>query len=530
MTDSPIIPLGPVGQSAAEHPRCVPARSRLAEGVIKTEVCVVGTGAGGAVAGTELARAGKQVLFLEAGPGIGTRELSKHRDLTWSTQQMFASAGVQYSVGDPPLLIPSGMTVGGSTVLNSAICFRPPDERLEEWAAVGGAHLSPEAMAPIVDEIWQRIGVHRTHLGIGRRHNQVFADGVKALGWEGEWMDRNAPACSGCGLCHFGCPSGGKASVDKSILPEAMQRRAEILTRARVDGVIIEGGRARGVEVSVLGEDREEVGRLKVEADLVIVSGSALRSPVVLANSGVDNPHNGRHLSLHPAAPAVGEFEEPVVLWDGVPQGYWCHHPDDPGVTIETATAGPAEIFALFGRPGLEGAHEMLRFKHLAMSGGMIRDVGEGTVTPSDGGRPSISYDIQPADLARLKAGIAGAARIYFAAGAKRVAPLVQPVRFFDSLDATLAHIETAKKPADLALIYASHPHGTCRIGPKEGPKAGVVDGDGKVHGVEGLYVMDGSILPTTVGKNPQVSIMSVSLQLSSAGDLDAPRGCGQGP
>jgi choline dehydrogenase-like flavoprotein len=503
--------------SASEHPRCRPAQEVMDQGTLSAEVVVVGTGAGGAMAGTEMARAGKKVLFLEAGGAFGQKDFKK-RSLVWSTSHLYLNHGPNLAMGKPNILIPAGRTVGGSTVLNSAICFRPPKERLQEWEArLGHPGIGPEAMKPHVDEVWRRLGVTPTHPGNGRMHNLLFQRGVVALGIkEHNWIDRNAPTCMGCGICHLGCPTGAKLSVDRALLPDALENGAEILTRARADGVIVEGGRATGVQVTVVDPKTEErVGTLKVKADLVIVSGSAMGSPRILDLSGVQNAHLGRHLSIHPATPVLAEFDGPVVMWDGVPQGYWAKSPKAPETTLETANVGPNELFALLGAAGQDGGEISRRFAHYALAGPMLRDVGEGSVSTGEKGRISIKYDLQPIDLERLVAGAKLAVQIYFAAGARRVSPLVHPIRFHEREADALAQLEGVREATDMAYIYASHPHGTCRMGKAQGEYAGVVDKDGKVHGQEGLYVMDGSIFPTTLGVNPQISIMSLTQALS---------------
>lgn len=505
----------PVGPSVARHPRCRPAREVLGQGTLSTEVVVVGTGAGGALAGTELSRRGRKVLFLEAGGAFDERDFQR-RSLTWSTVHLYNQRGAQLSLGEPAILLPSGRAVGGSTVINSGICFRPPRARLEEWSRLtGAAHLAPDAMEPVVDEVWRRIGVFKTHAGIGRRHNLLFEEGVRRLGFPGGWIDRNAPICGGCGICHLGCPSGAKASVDKSILPEALHLGAEVLYRARVEGVRVEGGRATGVDVIVLDERDEPQGSLFVRADLVILSGSALGSPLILEASGVGGSERGKHLSIHPGSAAVGEFEEPVTLWDGVPQGYYAHDPADERIVLETVTLGVPELFGLFGRAGKDGVEALQRLKHLAIAGGMVRDRGEGTVTLGDGFSPSIRYDVDASSLEAVKQALRSVTRIYFAAGARRVAPLVHPLRFYEREADAIAAIDSVKTALDLAHVHSSHPQGTCRMGPADGPDKGVVDGNGKVHGTEGLYVMDGSIVAGSVGVNPQVTIMSLALALS---------------
>ena len=484
---------------------------------IECDVAVVGTGAGGAFAGTELAKAGRRVVFLEAGDAWGVRDFQEP-SLPRAARTLFQHRVVgQMTRGALPIMLLSSRALGGSTIQNSAICFRPPDERLVEWAGIAEAPwLLPDAMRPVVDEVWRRVGVTATHLGNGRRHNDLLRLGLERLGGiRHAWMDRNAPGCIGAGVCHLGCPSGGKASMDRAVLPEAVNHGATILTRARVDGVIVEGGRATGVEVRCLDEHARPRGTLRVRASQVVLAGGALGSPLVLQASGLGGAQVGRHLSVHPGLFVAAEFAEPVVLWDGVPQGYYAFDPEDPRAVLETVNIGPAELFALFGRAAPEGYAALGQMKHLALSGVMVRDVGGGRVTLADDLRPNIDYELHPGDLAAFRAGGRTLVRAYFAAGAKRVAPGVVPLKFHDTEEAAIEALEALMEPEHMAQAHASHPHGTCRMGPATGPRAGVVDGAGKVHGVEGLHILDGSIFPSTLGVNPQITIMSMALALS---------------
>jgi len=490
---------------------------RASPGRLEVDVVVIGTGAGGAVAGTELAKAGRRVLFLESGGAYAKKDFAQ-RSMPWSLTKLWAGKGAQTSSSLPVVLVPTGRVVGGSTVLNSAICFKPPPHRLKEWHDHTGADLwTPEVIGPAVDEIWRRIGVMPTHAGIGRRNNTLFEKGCRALGYQHAWMDRNAPGCVGCGVCQLGCPSGGKASVDKSILPEALNHGARILTRARARAVVIEGGRATGVVADVIdGHSELPVGELHVKAGVVVVAGGGLFSPLLLMQSGITGPHLGQHLAIHPGVGGLGEFDEPVVMWDGVPQGYYAYCPDDDHALLETANAGPGEIFSLVGRAG--DPDSIRRMAHLAMAGAMIRDSGGGSVGLDDAdGVPRAKFTIafNDRDFQAFRNGAKATVRAWFAAGARRVAPGLQPLRFYDNERDALAAVDELTEAGRLGQPYGSHPHGTCRMGPKDGPHAGVVDTSGQVHGVGSCYVLDGSVFPTTLGVNPQVTIMATSLALS---------------
>ena len=152
------------------------------------------------------------------------------------------------------------------------------------------------------------------------------------------------------------------------------------------------------------------------------------------------------------------------------------------------------------------------------MAGAMIRDSGSGSVSLDDDDgipRPRFTMDFTERDLLAFRRGAKATVRAWFAAGAKRVAPGVQPLRFFYDEAGAFAYIDTLTTADKLSQPYGSHPHGTCRMGPKDGDHQGVVDGAGEVHGVKGAYVMDGSVFPSTLGVNPQVTIMATAQALS---------------
>jgi choline dehydrogenase-like flavoprotein len=491
-------------------------------GEVATEVVVIGTGAGGAVAGTELSRAGKRVLFLEAGGAFGAPDFQR-KSLRWSTRHLYAQRGPQVTTGDARMIIPQGRVVGGSTVLNEGICFRPPAERLAEWAAaVGDPRLEAASLAPYVDDIWRRLGVMATHEGIGRRNNAILKRGLERLamttgGVTHGWIDRNAPTCLGCGVCHLGCPSGAKASVDKAILPEAANLGARILARCRAEGVIVEGGRVTGVDAVVVDPANDRaVGAVRVKADLVIVAGSALGSPLLLEASGVGGPENGAHLSIHPGFGVMAELDEDVSQWDGVPQGYFAHF-DDPRFVLESQGLPLGELYALLGRAGDPGA--VTRFRHIALAGAMIRDEGGGRVRLTRSAdapfTPKIDVRLREADFEAFRAGGRALVRAFFAAGARRVAPFSMPFSFYEREADALAAVDAMRTTDDMLQVHASHPMGTCRMGPRDGPHRGVVDGNGEVYGARGLYVMDGSLFPSALGVNPQITIMALSAMLA---------------
>jgi choline dehydrogenase-like flavoprotein len=174
---------------------------------------------------------------------------------------------------------------------------------------------------------------------------------------------------------------------------------------------------------------------------------------------------------------------------------------------------GPDQLFAFFARAGAGGLDVLKRLRHLAMAGPMIRDPQTGRVRVGGDGDMAFTYDLTDQHLDAFRAGMALGARAYFAAGATKVAFAIGDLEFYTSEADALRAVDAVRSPDDLLAVYGSHPQGTCRMGAS--PDKAVVDGNGRVHGTENVYVMDGSIFPTTLGVNPQLTIMSLALALS---------------
>ena len=242
------------------------------------DACVVGSGAGGAVAAYELARAGLRVVVLEEG-GYFTQA-----DFTGPpmerVQRFYRNGGATVALGRPTIPLPLGKCVGGTTVVNSGTCFRTPERVLREWAGEYGlADADAATMAPYFEEVERMIGVRPVPWEIIGRNAEVFDRGVRALGLGGEPIHRNIVGCRGCGECAFGCPSDAKQAMHLTYLPAACAAGARLYARCRVERMRIERGRAAGVEAAPLGRDGDAVhGRLRVHAPLVVAAAGAIHT------------------------------------------------------------------------------------------------------------------------------------------------------------------------------------------------------------------------------------------------------------
>ncbi|MEQ1570272.1 MAG: GMC family oxidoreductase, partial [Myxococcota bacterium] len=470
---------------------------------------IVGTGPGGAAIGRVLAEAGRRVWFVEEGPPATRFRPNQPTAMRYHMQE---GGTMVAASADAVMPIAAGRGVGGGSLVNSAICWRTPDPVLQGWTAlVGDERYGPAALAPVFDEIEALIEVVGTPDAIAGENNRIVARGAAALGLPGGYLRRNTPRCQGCGLCNFGCPVGGKASVDRNLLPLALAAGAVIQADVKVDEVLVEGERAAGVAGEVIDPDTgERVGRLTVRAPVVIVCAGGIGTPRLLHHAGLARrlgPAVGRGLHVHPGNAVIGRCDHEVKMWSGATQGAYFEDPALPGVLPHTLTAPPGALLALTTRVGLPLKRELHQLVHLCGCVVMISDHGEGTVSARSDGRAAISYSFDPHDVQRIKDGMVRTAEVLLAGGARTVFAPVHGVGEHPSASAFGAAL--ASRTIHDFTLYASHPMASCRMG--HDPATSVVGASGEAHGLPGLYLADSSVFPTSLGVNPQLTTMALA-------------------
>ena len=495
--------------SGTFHPaqrRLEPGRRITGERVITVDACVIGSGAGGAPAAKELAEGGMRVAILEEGDWHDTATFTaRPREMM---PRLYRDAGQSATVGTPPIILPLGKGVGGTTLVNSGTCFRTPERVLSRWREqLGLEALTPEALDPFFRRVERIINVAQVPAEIAGRNALLVKKGADALGLHGDFLFRNAKGCVGSGVCAFGCPTGAKQHVGITYVPRAWEAGATTYTGARVTRIDVRGGRVREVVARTEGG-----GTLRVKCEHAIVACGTLLTPQLLRRSGLagDSGELGRNLSIHPASAARAIFDEQIDLWDGVPQSYYVDAFKDEGIMLEGIAGPPDQGAMATPRTGAEHRDLMLASRSTASFGVMVSDIARGRVTEVLG-RPVIRYDLHPEDADRFRRGFAALADIFWAAGAREV---VVPLAGVPTLrDGDTSPLHRARiRPRDVGAM-AFHPLGTARAGAD--PAASVVDGDLKVHGVEGLYVADGSAVPSSLGVNPQITIMTLATRLA---------------
>lgn len=475
---------------AAEWPR-----------LARCDAVVVGSGAGGAFAARALARAGLDTVIVEEGERWSAARIRATHPLDRYTR-IYRDGGATLAFGRTPIPLPLGRAVGGTTVVNSGTCYQPPAPVARAWHEQHGLALAdPELLGARVADVEATLGVAPASLEVLGRNGELALAGARALGWEAAPLRRNAPGCRGACQCAIGCPNNAKGGVHLNALPQACEAGARIVAGLGVTRVLCERGRATGVEAR-----RGDGSAVRIEAPLVVVAAGAIGTPPLLRRSGLGSHRRlGRNLSIHPATGVTASFEERVVPWSGVMQSVGIEElRERDGILLE-ATSTPPGMGAV-SAPGY-GTHlqgRLARAANTATLGAMIGDAPSGRVLGSR--RPLVSYGLSGEDGRRLVTAVGAMARVMLAAGAREVelgggAP---PVHSEAEIEAALGSVDVRR-----LRLAAFHPTGTAAAGSDPGRHP--VDPEGRLRGVDGVWVADGSTLPSCPGVNPQISIMALA-------------------
>jgi choline dehydrogenase-like flavoprotein len=474
--------------------------------VSHADAVIVGSGAGGAMAARTLARAGMKVVVVEEGRRFSVEEFrSSHPIDRWAS--LYRDAGATAALGVPPIVLPLGRGVGGTTLVNSGTCYRPPEKVMVSWRDQAGLEIAdPERLRPYLDDVWSTLDIAPVPTRVMGLNGKTMMSGARALGWRTAPLNRNAPGCGGCCQCAIGCPRNAKFGVHLNALPQACEAGARIVSEARVLRILVENGRAVGVEAR-----RPNGTRLEIRAPIVVVSAGATETPPLLRRSGIGGHASiGRHLALHPAVAAAGRFEEPVIPWKGVLQSASVEefHESD-GILLEATSTPPGMGSMALPGVGEELVRRIADADHLCTLGAMIGDKGSGRVL---GARSSIiTYSMAQDDGRRLMKAIWVMGKTLLAAGASEVItgiPGAMVVRNEEELESA-----TQNGSWRSLHVAAFHPTGTVSAGADA--ERYPVDPTGRLRGTRNVWIADASIIPSCPEVNPQVSVMALALAVA---------------
>ncbi len=490
------------------------------------DVCVVGSGAGGAVLAWEMAARGRKVVLLERG-GYHTREEFNQREEEM-IPMLYKNAGLQFTVPSG-IAVAQGSCVGGSTVVNDAVCFRTPPAVLGWWEEEHKVEdLSPQAMKGYFERVERRISVAEVQPHELNKNNLVLKRGAEKLGWAAGPNSRNCKTCRQCGNCQIGCFYGTKQSMLETYILEAERDygKAEgggkapmftVYADAFATRLVRSGPRVTGVEATVTGSGGKRFD-LSVRAKVVAVAAGTIASSQLLLESGIDaNGQVGKGVAIHPSPAVVGDFEEEINGNQGIPMAYHCHEfsvlkTGRPGFMLEAVFFAPYQFSLPLPGVGYEHKELMSRYSHYALVGSLLQDESVGAVMSGGPLAYYLSYEVSKRDSAKMVEGMKAAARVLFAAGATKVLTshrrrtVLQGERDLHLID------ERGVSPGGLS-VGSGHPQGGNRMGGD--PGTAVVDSHSKVYGFENLFVCDASVFPTSIGVNPQVTVMALAARAS---------------
>ena len=484
--------------------------------LLKPDVCIVGSGPGGAMVAARLSRAGAKVVVLEEG-GYHTKEEFDMQEST-AYPRLYQDRGNRASA-DLSIQVLQGRAVGGGTVVNWTTSYRTPDHVLDHWRRTEGLELTPEMLRPHFEEVEKRLGIAKVDYEDTNPNNRSIYDGCKKLGWQVDTTSRNVRQCLRTGYCGMGCPVDAKQSAALTYLPDAVAAGTEVYANCRVEKIEWAGKRATAVVGAFLepGTQKATGRTARVEPRVVVVSGGALNSPALLLRSGLDQGPVGAKTWLHPVVGMGAFYDERIEGFYGAPQSVASHHfarrSEGAGFFIEASPVHPMLASIAMSGFGAPLRQRMALLPNVCATISLMIDgfdPGEngGTVGLRGGVAPKLDYPFTERMVECFRAGMKAIARIHLANGAREIVSFhSDPVSIRSEGD--LARLDEATFAPNRVAVFTAHQMGGCRMGAD--PSRSVVDPQLRHHGVSNLFVVDGSVFPTSLGVNPMESIYGLA-------------------
>lgn len=477
------------------------------------DVCVIGSGAGGAIIACKLAEQGRSVVLLEKGGYYDAEDMNQREvdmmPLLWK------NAGASFT-DDLRIAIAQGQCLGGSTVINDAVCFKTPQIVRKQWRALG-VKIADERWDKAIDEVWRDIHVSKVKQEELNDNNLMLKRACKIKGYKASENDRNCKDCMRCGFCHLGCHYETKQDMLVTYIRRAVRNTdIKIYCNCAVEQISYANGTIDGVEGNLIDSSGAVKFKIRVNAKVVVVSAGAIASSQILMKNKIAEGKAGRGLSLHPAPFLLGKFEKEINAYNGIPMAYTCHEfgvtngVEDGGFLIESIFL-PIFQFSLAVPSFLQEHAELMKdFTHYTMAGLLIRDGPNGIVTLSETGNPRVHYKLSQKDIKNIAKGMQVLAELWFDVGAGQVITAHQDIIRLKSKEDIPKLVHAVETNPDGLLLGSAHPQGGNRMG--EDQNQCVVDSNCRVHGFKNLYVCDASVFPTSIGVNPQITVMALAM------------------
>ncbi len=487
---------------------------------LSCDVCIVGSGAGGAFVAAKLAKAGKKVIVLEDG---GFHQSDTFDMTERHGAKLYQDSGAR-ATADSAITVYQGRAVGGTTVVNWTTCFRTPERVFDHWHEHHGVEgITHKALVPHWETIERELNVTKMTREQTNKNNLVTYDGLTKLGWHADFLRRNVKNCAHTGYCGMGCPIDAKQSMLVTKIPEAVKAGADVYANAWVQSIQRDGRKCTAVVAKIKDPqlDRKNGVTLTVKSKLTVLAGGAINTPAILLRSGVNaNGRTGLRTYLHPSVAVVGVHADLIEAYVGSPQyvhseQFVARGADKMGMLLEGGPIFPMSVGSFAPSFGEEKQRVMELLPYMSLTLALLHDGFDlknqdegGTVSLKANGAPRLDYPFTERFMEGLRTGAQVCARVQFAGGAKQAVsqhPLY--LKNASEVDSLLAQAGYGPNQMN---VGSAHVMGGCPMGKHE--RTSVVDSRTlRHHGFDNLFVIDGSVYPTSLTVNPQLSIYGLA-------------------
>ncbi|MFZ5605011.1 MAG: GMC family oxidoreductase N-terminal domain-containing protein [Pseudomonadota bacterium] len=485
---------------------------------LECDVVIIGTGAGGGTTAEILTQAGLKVIMVEEGPLRSSTDFNMQENRAYSD---LYQEGLTRASSDGAFTIMQGRAVGGTTTVNWTSSFRTPEQTLQHWTEVHGLKgFTVAEMAPWFEKMEQRLSVAKWAIK-PNANNSVLSDGCSKLGLHWDIIPRNVKNCWNLGYCGMGCPTNAKQSMLVTTIPSALNGGAQLVYRARAEKLLIENEKVKGVLCHAMADDAvHRTGKkIRIQARHTVMACGGINGPALLLRSEAPDPHDriGKRTFLHPVPGTLAEFSQKIEGYYGAPQStysdafQWKDGVTGPiGYKLEVPPMQPGFVATIGMGHGQMHSDQINRLPYLNMMLALLRDGFHedsqgGSISLRSDGMPAIDYPINDYLRDGVRRALHSMAEIQFAAGALKVRPVHTVGHYGNTLAEVKQQIDALDLEVNCMRIGSAHVMGGCAMG--EDVKTSVVDSLGKFHHLDGLHILDGSIFPTSIGANPQLSI-----------------------
>ena len=477
------------------------------------EVAVIGSGSGGGVAANILQEKYEVGIFEKGSYGNG-----ETNNETFGYHNFYDTNGIQQTRGYKVLLL-AGMGIGGGTSVNWTTSLRTPDKILDEWDSLTGQnkYFNSSEFKSSMDYICKELNVDVENNRVPQKEVKL-AEGIELNDLSYKIIPRNTSNadCTESGFSTFGRYDESINSTNKIWFSEDKFEPKNVFSDTNIKSLDIANGKATHINV-------ENNGTLhKVSVDKVILAAGSLNTPKILLDSGYKNKQLGHNLKLHPVSGVAGKFSEEQKPWAGTMQGIYSDdnlfRKDNYGYLLEGLPMHPSLFFPFF--PNNNDKFDDFVESYKYWSGGIVltSDTSSGSIINKNP-QHLWDYNLNDFDHNNLMHGMESLVRANYLAGAEEIMVATSPTMHWkkssnEDIEEFLNKVKAIKNQPFRMLLGSAHQMGTARMNPD--PNLGVTDLNGKVHGLDNVFIVDSSVFPRCSGVNPMITIQSTSHFLTS--------------